>query len=212
MCARFSVASAESVGLYFQGRLAFDEGPRYNIAPSEPVFAGLLAPEGLVGRDASWGLELGPRKVINLRSEGPMIGKTWGAFRRVVVPATSFFEWREENGVRIPYLFGLASGDAFGIAGIGREIVPGTWQVALLTTSPNSLVAEYHDRMPSLLSPEDVDEWLGAPTPHEACPLALTPYPAERMRVYPVSRKVGNPRFKDQEAIQRVSPQPGLFD
>ena len=31
---------------------------------------------------------------------------------------------------------------------------------AILTTPPNSLVAEVHDRMPAILNEEDYDRWL----------------------------------------------------
>jgi len=78
----------------------------------------------------------------------------------------------------------------------------------------------FHDRMPVILDPENYDRWLGtdAPLPTDL----LRPYPAEKMRSWKVSHRVGNVRNNDPELLQplekveeldqpRTASQPSLF-
>lgn len=217
MCARFSLASPEKVAEYFQGRLVFDEPPRYNIAPSDAVLAAILE-GGVLGLEPQrWGLHMShrPQAVINLRSETTMIAKTFDAkpsFRRCLIPATGFFEWREENGVKQPYHFALRSGEAFAFAGLCKAVPDGPPECAILTTEPNGLVAQYHDRMPSLIAKEDAETWLGGSSEEEVISLARLPFREDRMLAFPVTRKMGNPRFQGEESVRPSEPEnPTLF-
>lgn len=59
-----------------------------------------------------------------------------------------------------PYNLGLADGGLFAFAGLWdrwRDRAAGQTleTCTILTTSPNSLVAAVHDRMPAILRPED---------------------------------------------------------
>jgi putative SOS response-associated peptidase YedK len=56
----------------------------------------------------------------------------------------------------------------------------GEWvrSFAVITTTPNALCAELHDRMPVVLSPDVWSEWLGEELADPACLKALlAPYP-----------------------------------
>jgi putative SOS response-associated peptidase YedK len=49
----------------------------------------------------------------------------------------------------------------------------GEWQrtFAILTVTPNELVAQIHDRMPAILRPKHCDRWLGEePNPPDVAP------------------------------------------
>jgi putative SOS response-associated peptidase YedK len=74
---------------------------------------------------------------------------------------------------------------------------------AIVTTSPNRLLAELHDRMPVILAPEHWPTWLGeqAADPGELKSL-LRPYPADDMVIWPVDRRVGNVKNKDPPLIE----------
>jgi putative SOS response-associated peptidase YedK len=66
--------------------------------------------------------------------------------------------------------------------------------VAFITTDTNELVAEIHDRMPLVLAPGDYVQWFG----EEPDPSALMrPYPAEPMRMWPISIRVNKPENDD---------------
>jgi putative SOS response-associated peptidase YedK len=62
---------------------------------------------------------------------------------------------------------------------------------SILTTTPNALCADVHDRMPVILSPEHYDLWLDPGFRHaEALKELLSPFDATLMKSYPVSTRV----------------------
>ena len=70
------------------------------------------------------------------------------------------------------------------------DVLPRTF--AIITTDANELVAEIHDRMPLILAPTDYVRWLS----DEADPRDLMrPFPAEPMRMWPISTRVNKPRM-----------------
>ena len=74
---------------------------------------------------------------------------------------------------------------------IGR--LPGSF--AILTTTPNDLVAPIHNRMPVILTADAMRRWLGSdPLPEEEYRSLTAPLPADRMQARPVSRYVSNSR------------------
>ena len=89
----------------------------------------------------------------------------------------------------------MKDGAPFGIAGIWenwREPASGEWirTFAIITTDANELVADIHDRMPVILAPVDYARWLG----EESDPRDLMrPFPAELMRMWPISTRVNKP-------------------
>lgn len=216
MCARFNLMSTEKAARYFQGRLRFDEPVKYNIAPTDMILT-VLEEHGLTANHMRWGMHLGPSRgaVINLRSEGQSLERSFGKtshFRRCLVPATGFFEWREEGGAKQPYNFVLASGEAFALAGLCQQRGEEPAEFAILTCEPNELVADYHDRMPSVVASEDADGYL-AGDPEAVAKIARIPFPAELMAVFPVTRKMSNSRFQGEEAVRHIEPQNrNLFD
>jgi putative SOS response-associated peptidase YedK len=73
----------------------------------------------------------------------------------------------------------------------------------IVTTTPNALVAELHDRMPVILPPASWPAWLGeTPTDPDELKELLVPYPSGGMVVWPVDRRVGNVNNKDPLLIE----------
>jgi hypothetical protein len=71
----------------------------------------------------------------------------------------------------------------------------GEWvrSFAIVTTTPNDLSAELHNRMPVVLGPETWPAWLGQePADARQLKALLAPYPSEEMTCWPVSARVGN--------------------
>jgi len=76
---------------------------------------------------------------------------------------------------------------------------------AIITTTPNELCAELHNRMPVVLSPDVWPEWLGEePADAPRFKALLAPYPSEGMMCWPVSARVGNVRNNDASLIEPV--------
>ena len=77
------------------------------------------------------------------------------AFQRCVIPATGFYEW---DSAKHKYFFQMP-GQPIYLAGI-YDTINGVNCFIILTTEPNDSVAPIHDRMPLLLSHEQVRPWL----------------------------------------------------
>jgi putative SOS response-associated peptidase YedK len=178
--------------------------PRYNIAPTQQV--------GIVRRTkgdqrqfvwAQWGLiprwakdpKIG-NSMINARAETAAEKPAYrDAFRkrRCLVAADGFYEWKKTGTkTKQPYYMRLKNDQPFGIGGL-RERCRELESCTILTTSPNELCANVHDRMPVILSPSDYDRWLDpAITDTAELQPLLDAYPADEMLATPVSTYVNN--------------------
>lgn len=189
----------------------------YNIAPTQKV--------PVVPNDGSatirlfrWGLvpqwaddsSIGNR-MINARAETLAEKPSFrSAFRRrrCLILSGGFFEWRKEKGGgKTPMFVRLKSGLPFAFAGlwerwVSKETGEELLSCTIVTCEPNSLIAEFHHRMPVILPSEAHQTWID---PQERQPQELTgllvPYPAEEMEAYPVSKAVNNPRNNSPQCI-----------
>jgi len=78
--------------------------------------------------------------------------------------------------------------------------------VSLITTAPNEVMREIHDRMPVIVPAEDYAAWLD-PGNVDAAGLKefIRPYPTEKMRAHPVNTRVNAPKNDDEELIAPIS-------
>jgi hypothetical protein len=84
-----------------------------------------------------------------------------------------------------------------------KEPATGDWvgTFAIITTDANSLVAEIHDRMPLILSAAEYERWLSdEPDPRDL----MQPFPAEPMRMWPISTRVNKPENDDQSILEPI--------
>jgi putative SOS response-associated peptidase YedK len=81
----------------------------------------------------------------------------------------------------------------------------GEWvrSFAIITTTPNELCAELHNRMPVILKPETWPVWLGE-EPADASRLNA-PFPSEQMTCWPVSARVGNVKNNGPGLIEPIA-------
>src|SRR5215831_1221636 len=149
---------------------------------------------------------------INAKAEGieskPAFGKAFER-RRCLVPVDSFYEWRKTATGKQPYAIALADRGIMALAGLWENwrSSAGEWvrSFAIVTTRPNELCAELHDRMPVVLAPQVWPEWLGEEAAEPANLKALlAPYPAEEMTCWPVSPRVGNVKNNDPSLIEPI--------
>jgi len=87
---------------------------------------------------------------------------------------------------------------------------------AIVTTAPNELLQDVHDRMPVILKPDKYKEWLDAPASDCArLKHLLIPFDAAVMRRFPVGLSVNNGQNDTPECVQEVpeftSAQAALF-
>lgn len=141
----------------------------------------------------SWAKDLSiGNKMINARSETILEKPSFRTpfrKRRCLVPATGFFEWKRANG-KTPYLFSVKNEVIFSMAGLWDEWVSPDGEIirsfTIITTKPNELVGEVHDRMPVILHREKETVWLNDSSENELVSL-LAPYPAYLMSSAPTS-------------------------
>ena len=77
---------------------------------------------------------------------------------------------------------------------------------AIITTTPNKLCAELHNRMPVVLEPEAWPLWLGEePADARQLKAVLAPYPSDAMTCWPVSTRVGNVKNNDASLVEPVT-------
>ncbi|MGC5288080.1 SOS response-associated peptidase [Micromonospora sp. DT231] len=199
--------------------------PDHNVAPTDPVPLVRVSPDGhrslCVGR---WGLlphwsrsPAGAARMINARAETVATSRAYaGSFsrRRCLVPADGWYEWvRRPEGGRQAYYLTPSDGSVLALAGIWS-----VWQseadtrltFSVLTTAALGELAEVHDRMPVLLSPEHWSSWL-APTDEPE--RLLLPPSAERLaglEIRPVGPAVGDVRNDGPQLTARVSVEPAV--
>jgi putative SOS response-associated peptidase YedK len=84
-----------------------------------------------------------------------------------------------------------------------KEPASGDWirTFAVITTDANEMVADIHDRMPVILAPGDYPRWLSyEPDPRDL----MRPFPASRMRMWPISTRVNKPENDDPSIVEPV--------
>lgn len=222
MCGRYTITvTLEELMEIFDLEDATGIGPyrpRYNIAPTQMVPA-IIAHEGRnrIG-ELRWGLipqwakddKVG-FQTINAKAE-TIIEKP--AFRtpfmrkRCLIPADGFFEWKKDGSAKQPYRIVLKDRKLFAMAGLydtwinpdGQKISSCT----IITTTPNELMADIHNRMPVILRREDEAAWLDrANQDTEQLLSLLKPYASDLMKAYRVSSAVGNVRNDSPELIKQ---------
>ena len=150
---------------------------------------------------------------INAKAEGieskPAFRKAFER-RRSLVPADNFYEWKKTVTGKQPHALALADRGIMALAGVWENwhAPGGEWvsSFAIITTMPNELCGEIHNRMPVILKPETWPAWLGEePADLEELKSLLTPYPSDDMICWPVSPRVGNVRNNDPSLIEPIS-------
>ena len=130
--------------------------------------------------------------------------------RRCVVPMLGFFEWQQTPNGKLPHYISGQNGKQLAVAGIwehwgGNADKPEVDSFAVITTVPNALMENIHDRMPVILDPADVDFWLdpgnqGADELREL----LQPCQSERLQAWRVSAKVNSTRNEGHNLIECI--------
>jgi len=214
VCGRYVLASpGEVIVEHFGLAAAPVYPPRYNIAPTDQALVVRETPAG--AREAvlaRWGLvppwakrPAHANRMFNARAEGVADSPAFRAafrWRRCLVPADGFYEWRALGGRRQPYLVRLASGGApFAMAGLWEQWRPPAGDAiatfTIVTTDANEQMRALHERMPVLVAPADYDEWLSSPNPSAL----LGPWQGAALAIVPVSTRVNNVRNDDPELL-----------
>lgn len=173
-----------------------------NHAPRRPTTVISLDEASRCGlHDAFWGLTPAWLKQLDraphcARAEGilerPMFREAIQT-ARCVIPVTGIYVW--QNGLRgkQPFMVTRVDRGPLLLAGVQARYPMGTHErlsFALVTTSVTAPLNTLTDRLPVIISAEQLRTWLLNETPlHDACAL-LRPAPSTLLGAFPVSRAI----------------------
>lgn len=223
MCGRYRLSRRKQIiEEYFDAADWQDDwSPRYNIAPTQPVPVIRQHPKEPVREISTmrWGLiphwskdASGAASTINARSETAAEKPAFRdpmRYRRCLIPADAFYEWKRNGASKQPYCFEVNEGELFAFAALwdGWKNTGGQWikTCSILTTTPNAVTSTVHDRTPVILDRESYDLWLDPGMQNVAAiSELLRPYDARLMRSYPVSARLNHVANDDEECSRRI--------
>jgi putative SOS response-associated peptidase YedK len=196
---------------------------RFNVPPTEKIMAVTFRNGERIAEEMRWGLipswakELPDYPTHNARADGIDTKATFrGAWRkgqRCLVIHGGFYEWRRAGKDKQAFAVGMADDSNMVCAGLWDEWLSPDGELirscTIITTEPNSLIAEIHDRMPVILGKQDWAKWLGEEQATGAELFAmLRPCPPERMKMWPVDKRVNSVQNDDAELIKPVTVKP----
>jgi putative SOS response-associated peptidase YedK len=214
MCGRFALASSpQAMAEYLQGDVPDSFVSRYNIAPTTPVLA--KTSSGITflrwGLIPSWSKDMAiGNRLFNARSETILQKPSFkNAFkrRRCLIPASGFYEWHLESGIKQPYFCHIDKA-LFSFAGIWEH-----WQdaqgnelhsCAILTTQAVGEIAAIHQRMPVVIRDELHNDWLNHANESTQAALDCISQLNSEFHIYPVSTMVNASRNDSAELINPV--------
>jgi putative SOS response-associated peptidase YedK len=219
MCGRYSLACIDDLCGRFRvidPMIGFRS--HFNIAPgsTNPVIVVHERAEAVMmqwGLVPHWAKDItATHRPFNARAEGlaeKSMFRDLLRTKRCIVPASGFFEWKQEGGRKVPFYFHVRDDPVFAFAGLydvwsnpaGTTLTTCT----IITTTPNELMAPIHNRMPVILRQDDEMRWLSRDVlPADEVKRILAPYPAELMEAYPVSERVNRTDADDEGVIAPV--------
>ncbi|PRY88509.1 SOS response-associated peptidase [Mongoliibacter ruber] len=221
MCGRYSLSKSKiELEERFQAEMLGNFQPRYNIAPTQlvPVITS-DSPKGF--SFFYWGITPDfaknkpvSQKFINAKAETidqKASFKSSFKSRRCLIPADGFYEWKKVGKkTKIPYRFTVGEEETFAFAGIWEEYENESGKIKhtflILTTEPNSLVSDIHDRMPVILDKENEKKWLDKYASESDLLNMLKTYPVDLMHSYTVSQQVNQIKNDNPTLIKKTSP------
>jgi putative SOS response-associated peptidase YedK len=185
MCGRYQFTAEESAEIL---QIIQEVQEKCGAKAAEAVRQGEVVPgcrmPVLVGTEAGpspelmvWGFRMPKSLLINAKAETALEKPTFAESakrRRCVVPSTGFFEW---DGDRRKYRFTLPGSQALYMAGF-YDVRGGVPSYVILTTAANDSMRKIHDRMPLVLTREQIGPWLTDPDATERF-LGMTPPPLD---------------------------------
>ncbi len=212
MCGRYNIRKdSDTIKFLKEKGIDFNEtelNERFNITPGPPLKNPVLPNKTpLLLQYYQWGIN---NRMNGMRADNilkiPKHRELVSA-QRCLVLASGFYEWKTLPGnTKQPYHFAFKDNRPFFMAGVWNtetEIKTGkpVTYFSIITTEPNDVVAQVHDRMPVILPPQHYQTWLK----HFSIDIymqLLKPYNADEMRGFAVTPKVGNVRYDKPDCIE----------
>lgn len=184
--------------------------PRHNIAPGALLF-GAFDADGPQLAEMEWGI-VPPwakpgkfsRPLINARAETVWEKPSFRKLieqKRVIIPVSGFYEWKRTSASKIPYYFDSSTAGAIALGGIYQISKDGIMQCCVVTTQANKLMQPVHDRMPVVVPPEAMGDWLSTED-RTIVDQLMQPSEEDALKMVRVTKYVSNARNEGEKCIE----------
>ena len=154
MCGRFAIRNPEPVKRQFQIE-TFES--QYNICPGTKILTVTDHAQFINwGFTPYWAKK--PFNLINARGESLWKKPSFRNSSRCLIPADGWYEWKQEEGKKIPYFHYLEESN-FCFAGIYGGY-RGEMGCAIVTLEASVNLQPIHSRMPAILDKTAYDQWI----------------------------------------------------
>ncbi|MDF2699776.1 MAG: hypothetical protein K0Q49_1332 [Haloplasmataceae bacterium] len=225
MCGRFTISvELEELEEYLSENYNIDEftldyKPRYNVSPGQDIISIINVGNKFRVGTLKWGFvpswasdEKIGNKMINAKSESlaekPAFKHSF-INKRCVILADSFYEWKQVEKEKVPMRIKLKTNEIFPLAGLWSTYTRSNgsklFTCTIITTTPNELVENIHNRMPVILNKEAEKIWLNPQiTDVNILNSILKPYNHDSMDAYQVSSLVNSSKVESSDCIRAL--------
>ena len=199
--------------------------PSYNVAPSQVAAVLRQENESQVLHPMHWGLI--PRwaksrsvgyKMINARIETLTTKPAYRSLvqrKRCVAVAQGYYEWQKSPAGKTPFFITSERAPLLCFAALWDRWQHGENAVSsftIITRPPAPKLAQIHNRMPALLTPQQHKRWLSPAEPPELLLAELAQSASDDLQFYPVSNFVNRPANNGPRCVEPAHKEPSLFD
>jgi len=182
MCGRFAIKNPEPGKRQFQIETL---EPQYNICPGTKILTVTDHAQFINwGFTPYWAKK--PFNLINARGESLWKKPSFRNSSRCLIPADGWYEWKQEEGKKIPYFHYLEESN-FCFAGIYGGY-RGEMGCAIVTLEASVNLQSIHSRMPAILDKTAYDQWIKGDE-DDVYDLSIS----EKIEFHQVSTIVNNP-------------------
>lgn len=174
MCGRFAAGQLTQRQMldlmehFLYGKLLPDgtaptANPSYHVRPSDIINLAFSNENGFLLSTAKWQMtpKGGSQAVINSKIESSNYWVDYWKKGRCIIPALGYYEWLETKGRKEPHFISVKrNAPLLFFAGFYHRETDGTYACSIITRKPSPQIAHLHDRMPVIMSADEINDWL----------------------------------------------------
>ncbi len=124
--------------------------------------------------------------------------------RRCLIPVSGYYEWKNEEGKKIPYYFHSKDNGVIALAGIYNKTENGSCNFTIFTKESTEKLKEIHERMPVIIPKESWETWLNENSSIELIKNQVLKNAFEDLKFHKVSSEVNNPRNNIKDLVNEI--------
>lgn len=209
MCGRFVFyGTPKEVQRQFSMQLSFEFEPSYNICPQQNIIAVLQEEQEIKTKFIILGLQPGwesksSKRLINARVESvhekPSF-KNLFTTSRCIILANGWYEWMRKEKSKRPFYHFRRDGRLLAFAGLIEKGTESASGLILTREAPNP-INKIHNRMPFLLTKEQIAKWLSDAHFSRVTQSSIEAFDTSIIGQFEVDPKVNSPRAQGYDLI-----------